>query len=172
MKRMIRPLLFAVAAFTLAAPSGAAPLGDTLSQTSTSNQNNTGSIVQAPSGGSQTNINQNNAYSSTYGFGGGISCPTGSFVTSAFNGGSGSSTGSFRSNGNAYGASLSYVHPIGGSIGRACKELAREITRQRVIDTQVGLIRVCAEFARDGIVIDAERFPDLADCEGVTVTGP
>ncbi len=171
---MIKPLLFAVAAFALAVPVAASPLGSALSasQNATNNQNNTGSVIQAPSGGSQTNINQNNAYSSTYGFGGGISCPTGSFVASAFGAGSGSSSGSFDSTGNSHGASFSYIHPIGGSVGRACRELVQEVARQRVLDTQVTLIRVCAGFARDGIVIDTERFPQLADCEGVTVTSP
>lgn len=171
---MIKPLLFAVAAFALATPAVASPLGGALSasQNATNNQNNTGSVIQAPSGGSQTNINQNNAYSSTYGFGGGISCPTGSFVTSAFGAGSGSSSGSFDSTGNSYGASVSYIHPIGGSIGRACRELAEEVARQRVLDTQVNLIKVCATFARDGIIIDTKRFPELADCEGVTIASP
>ena len=171
---MIKPLLFVVAAFALAAPVAASPLGGALSasQDATNSQNNTGSVVQAPSGGSQTYINQYNAYSSTYGFGVGISCPTGSFVTSAFGAGSGSSSGSFDSTGNSYGASVSYIHPIGGSVGRACRELAQEVARQRVLDTQVTLIRVCAGFARDGIVIDTERFPELADCEGVTIASP
>ena len=171
---MIKPLLFVVAAFALAAPVAASPLGGALSasQNATNNQNNTGSVVQAPSGGSQTNINQNNAYSSTYGFGGGISCPTGSFVTSAFGAGSGSSSGSYDSIGSSYGASVSYIHPIGGSVGRACRDLVQEVARQRVLDTQVTLIRVCAGFARDGIIIDTEKFPELADCKGVTVTSP
>lgn len=171
---MIKPLLSAVAAFALATPAVASPLGGALSasQNATNNQNNTGNVIQAPSGGSQTNINQNNAYSSTYGFGAGISCPTGSFVTSAFGAGSGSSSGSFDSTGNSYGASVSYIHPIGGSIGRACRGLAQEIVRQKVLDTQVALIKVCAGFAKEGIVIDIKRFPELADCEGVTITSP
>lgn len=171
---MIKPLLLSVAALALATPSVASSLGGALSasQNATNNQSNTGSVIQAPSGGSQTNVNQNNAYSSTYGFGGGISCPTGSFVTSAFSAGSGSSSGSFDSTGNSYGASVSYIHPIGGSVGRACRELAREVARQRLLDTQVSLIRVCAGFARDGIIIDVERFPELADCKGVKVTSP
>ena len=171
---MIKPLLFTVAALTLATPAVASPLGGALSasQHSTNNQNNTGSIVQAPFGGSQTNINQNNSYSSTYSFGPGISCPTGSFVTSAFGSGSGASSGPFDSSGNSYGISLSYIHPVGGSVGKACKELAQEIARQRVLNTQVNLIRVCADFAKQGIIVDTEKFPELADCEGVSLKRP
>ena len=171
---MIKPLLFTVAALTLATPAVASPLGGAVStsQHSTNNQNNTGSIVQAPSGGSQTNINQNNAYSSTYSFGPGISCPTGSFVTSGFGAGSGSSSGAFSSSGNSYGFSVSYIHPVGGSIGQACKELAKEVAKQRVLDTQVTMIQVCADFARKGIVIDTEKFPELADCDGVSIRKP
>ena len=57
---MIKPLLFAVAAFALATPVVASPLGGALSasQNATNNQNNTGSVIQAPSGGSQTNDNE------------------------------------------------------------------------------------------------------------------
>ena len=168
---MIKSLLLSVAALALATPAVASSLGGALSasQNATNNQNNTGSVIQAPSGGSQTNINQNNAYSSTYGFGNGISCPTGSFATSIFGAGSSASSGSFNSGSGSYGASLSYIHPIGGSVGSACADLAQEIVKQRVLDTQVNMIKVCADFAKQGIKVNVETFPEFAACEGVTI---
>ena len=51
---------------------------------SVNNQQNSGSVVLNPSGGTQVNNNVNNAFSSTYSFGPGISCPTPSLAFNAY----------------------------------------------------------------------------------------
>jgi len=166
---MIKPLLF-VAALSMATPAVASSLGGALSasQNATNNQNNSGSVIQAPSGGSQTNINQNNAYSSTYSFGPGISCPTSSLAASVFGAGS-QSTSIVSSGANSYGASFSYIHPIGGSVKKACTSLVEEIAKQRGLDTKMSIIQACAEFIKKGIVIDYKTFPEFEVCESVNV---
>ena len=155
MKRLLPALLL-----LLASPAYAD------SAAAVNSQNNSGTVVQNPSGGSQTNINQNNAYSSTYGFGPGISCPTPSVAISAFGAGADANYGGGSS---TYGASVSYIAPIGGDIGDSCRELAEEITQQRQLDTAVNLVRACADLARQGIEVDPEVFPDLASCSGVSI---
>ncbi len=129
-------------------------------------QQNAGTVIQNPSGGSQTNVNQNNAYSSTYGFGPGISCPTASVAISMFGAGADSSLGTGST---SYGGSVSLIAPIGGQIGDSCRDLAQEITRQRQLDTAVNLVRACADLSRQGISVDPKVFPDLAVCSAVSV---
>ena len=135
------------------------------------NQHNSGSVTLNPMGGSQTNINQNNAFSSTYSFGPGISCPTPSVALSAFGAGGDSWGGGYSSGSGNYGGSLSFILPIGGSIGADCAKLAAEIAQQRVLDTQVNMIKVCSHFAAQGVVIDTAKFPEFEVCSGVTVAG-
>ena len=55
----------------LVSPSAA--FAESLSQSTNILQNNNGSVTLSPSGGTQVNNNVNNAYSSTYSFGVGIS---------------------------------------------------------------------------------------------------
>ena len=135
------------------------------------NQNNSGTVIQNPSGGSQTNINQNNAFSSTYSFGPGISCPTPSLAANLNYGGGSGWGGGYSSGSGSYGASLSYIHPLGGSIGDACEGLVTEITRQRQLDTDVNLIKVCADMAANGIQIDTKEFPEFKVCASVHANG-
>ena len=143
----------------LVSPSAA--FAESLSQSTNSTQNNNGSVTLSPSGGTQVNNNVNNAYSSTYSFGVGISCPTPSIALNGFYGGSEASGGNY---GGAYGGSISYIMPLGGDVGRSCREHVEEITKQRQLDTQVNLVKVCADFARQGIVIDTEAMPEFAIC--------
>ena len=135
------------------------------------NQSNSGTVIQNPSGGSQTNINQNNAYSSTYSFGPGISCPTPSIAASAFGAGGSAWGGGHDSGSGSYGASISYIHPLGGDVGKACKELVQEIALQRQLDTKVNLIKVCAHLAQSNITVDVETFPEFEACSAVSAGG-
>ena len=139
---------------------------------SVNNQQNSGSVVLNPSGGTQVNNNVNNAYSSTYSFGPGISCPTPSIAINAYGGGGTAWGDGFSGNGSgSYGASASFIMPIGGDVGEACRTLVNEIAHQRVLDTQVNMINVCARFAQQGVTIDTTKFPEFKVCEGVTVAG-
>ena len=122
-------------------------------------------------GGSNSNYQINSVSNSQYQFGPGISCPTPELGLGVF-GGSNSAFDSDYSNGaNNYGATLLFTTPLGGDVGRYCKELVQEISKQRQLDTQFTMIRKCAEFARSGIIIDVEEFPDFAVCSSVSVNG-
>ena len=168
----LRPALLILSSVALLSPS--ASLAESNSQSSNNgvnNQSNSGTVIQNPSGGSQTNINQNNAFSSTYSFGPGISCPTPSLAANLNYGGGDAWGGGYSSGSGSYGASLSYIHPLGGSIGNACKGLVTEITRQRQLDTDVNLIKVCADMAANNIQIDLKAFPEFKVCESVHANG-
>jgi hypothetical protein len=166
---MYRPLLTLVAVLSTATPVVASPNGfaQSSSQDSTNSQTNEGTIIQAPSGGSQTNINQNNSFNSTYGFGIGINCPTPSLGLGVFSGISGSSSSGFTSDASTLGGSIAIVIPFGGSVGAACRKLASEIARQRVLDTQVTLIKTCIEFKELGVVIDTTKMPEFEVCNNI-----
>ena len=104
-------------------------------------------------------------------FGPGIACPTPELGIGAFGGANNAHGGGYSNGANNYGATIMFTTPIGGDVGKACKELAQEITRQRQLDTSAGLIKQCAEFARNGVTIDVEQFPEFSVCSAVTVNG-
>lgn len=168
-----RNLFLGLAAVVALAPSSAiaGQKGVSAAQSATNSQHNSGSVVLNPSGGTQVNNNVNNAYSSTFSFGPGISCPTPSLAFSAFGGGSDASSSGYSSNGASYGGSVSFIMPISGETGDACRDLAKEITLQRQLDTKVNLIKVCANLAQSGITVDVTRFPEFEACSAVTANG-
>jgi hypothetical protein len=171
---MIKQLLTVVALGSMAVPAAASPLQGLAagaSTNATNTQSNQGSIIQAPSGGTQTNVNQNNSFNSTYSFGPGISCPTPAIAASIYNGYGDSNSSGFTASNNALGGSIALIYPLGGDVGTACKSLVNEIAKQRVLDTQVTMINVCAQFAQQGVVIDTKQFPEFKVCAGVTVNG-
>lgn len=127
--------------------------------------------AQANSVSSNQGVNNNNAFSSTYSFGPGISCPTPSFAVSTTTAGGDGWGGGYSSGSSSYGASVSYIHPIGGDVGAACKELVQGITRQRQLDTDVNMIKVCANLAQSGITVDVKEFPEFAVCSAVVANG-
>ena len=153
---MIRAAFLAALLLAGALPAQAG--GASAANNTTNRQSNEGTVTLNPSGGSQTNINNNNAFSSSFSFGGGITCPTASVAANAY-----------ATNLDAYGVSISYIQPIGGQIGRACKDLALEVTKQRQLDTTVQLVNTCAELHRSGVSVDYAQVPDLAICQHITV---
>lgn len=164
-------LIIASTVAALVVAPAAATAQSTNSVSSANNQQNSGSVVLNPSGGTQVNNNVNNAYSSTYSFGPGISCPTTSLAINAYGGGSDAYGGGSGSGSNSYGGSVSLIVPLGEEIGTACRELAQEITRQRQLDTDVNMIKVCANLAQSGIVVDVSRFPQFEVCSAVSSGG-
>jgi len=132
-------------------------------------QSNSGTVNLAPMGGSNSNYQINSVSNSQYQFGPGISCPTPELAFGAF-GGSNSAFDSDYSNGsNNYGATVMFTTPLGGDVGRACKELVQEITEQRQLDTDYTMIKKCAELAKEGIKVDTKQFPAFAVCSAVVV---
>lgn len=174
MKKLILAGVLALGSIASPAAMAGEPVALDASSTtnSTNQQQNSGSVVLNPSGGTQVNNNVNNAYSSTYSFGPGISCPTPSFALNAYGGSSNAWSDGFSGTGSgSYGASASFIVPIGGETGAACRTLVREIANQRVLDTKVNMIRVCSELTRQGVQLDLKDFPEFEACRSVTVAG-
>ena len=131
-------------------------------------QSNSGSVNLAPMGGSNANYQINSVSNSQFGFAPGIQCPTPEFAVGGFGGQSnGWGNTGYNTTGNNLGGTIMFTMPIGGDTAEYCKELAREIAKQRRLDTEVNMIRQCAQLANSGITIDVEQFPDFALCAGV-----
>ncbi len=131
-------------------------------------QSNSGSVNLAPMGGSNANYQINSVSNSQFGFAPGIQCPTPEFAIGGFGGQSnGWGNAGYNTAGNNLGGTVMFTMPIGGDTAEYCKELAREISKQRRLDTEVNMIRQCAQLANSGITIDVEQFPDFALCAGV-----
>ena len=133
------------------------------------NQNNSGTVNLAPMGGSNSNYQINSVSNSQYQFGPGISCPTPALGIGAYGGTNSSFDSSYSNGSNNIGATVMFTTPLGGDVGRSCKELVQEITRQRQLDTDYTMIRKCAELAREGITVDTKRFPAFEVCSAVAV---
>lgn len=116
------------------------------------NQQQEGSLVNQ-----QVNVNNIGSYS----FGNGIECATPGIALNAFGNSFGGDSG--------LGATVSYVVPLGGKVGRNCRELTTEILKQRQLDTNFALVRQCTEFAKAGVIIDYKRFPQLELCQGISI---
>ena len=132
-------------------------------------QSNTGTVNLNPMGGSNSNYQINSVSNSQHSFGPGIQCPTPELGISAFGGNDSAYGGGYTNGANNFGAAIMFTTPIGGDIGKACKELAQEIAEQRQLDTKITMIKQCAEFVRQGIVIDTTVFPEFKVCSAVTV---
>lgn len=145
--------------------------GNPTSLSTSNDQTNRSTVIQNPSGGTQVNNNVNNAYSSTYSFGPGISCPTTSLAVNTYGGNSGAYGGGYSTGSQSYGASVSLIVPLGGDVGVSCRKLVAEIAQQRVLDTRVNMINVCAKLAEQGVKLDITQFPEFKVCSGVTVAG-
>ena len=133
------------------------------------NQNNNGTVNLAPMGGSNSNYQINSVSNSQYQFGPGISCPTPELGIGAYGGTNSSFDSSYSNGSNNFGATVMFTTPLGGDVGKSCKDLVQEITRQRQLDTDYTMIRKCAELAREGITVDTKRFPAFEVCSAVAV---
>jgi len=119
-------------------------------------------------GGSNANYQINSVSNSQFGFAPGIQCPTPEFAIGGFGGQTnGWGNTGYITTGTNLGGTIMFTMPIGGDTAAYCKELAREIAKQRRLDTEVNMIRQCAQLANSGITIDVEQFPDFALCAGV-----
>lgn len=120
-------------------------------------------------------INQTGVYnigdSATYkiqGLGGRqVVCPKPSLILgtsySSFNGISFSEDAS-------YGVNAAFVIPLGGSLGKTCKQMAETISRKTNYDLEIINARSCAELIRAGVTLNPESFPTLSNiCQGVSI---
>jgi len=147
-------------------------LSGTQLQQSVNNQTNSGSVNLAPMGGSNANYQINSVSNSQFGFAPGIQCPTPELAAGLFGGQTnGWGNTGYNTAGNNVGGTIMFTMPIGGKTAEYCKQLAKEIAKQRRLDTEVNMIKQCAMLANSGIQIDTEKFPDFAVCSAVTVAG-
>jgi len=134
-------------------------------------QTNSGAVNLAPMGGSNANYQINSVSNSQFGFAPGIQCPTPELAFGAFGGQTnGWGNTGYNTSGNNVGGTVMFTMPIGGDTAEYCKQLAREIAKQRRLDTEVNMIKQCAQMANAGIQIDIEKFPDFAICDGVVAS--
>ena len=120
-------------------------------------------------GGTNINYQTNNTYQNEVGFGPGVFCRT---PTLYIGGNAGrnelnafdqvTESGNVAKN---YAVNAGIVYPFGSSAIEACKTLAKTISRDREISTQLSMIKACADLEVKGIHVDPEVFPLLKACE-------
>ena len=145
-----------------------AQLNTSASNSAQNVQSNSGAVNLAPMGGSNANYQINSVSNSQFGFAPGIQCPTPEFAVGAFGGQTnGWGNTGYNTAGNNLGGTVMFTMPIGGDTAEYCKQLAREIAKQRRLDTEINMIKQCAQLANANITVDVKQFPDFALCAGV-----
>ena len=100
-------------------------------------------------GGSNANYQINSVSNSQFGFAPGIQCPTPELAVGAFGGQTnGWGNTGYNTAGNNVGGTVMFTMPLGGDTAEYCKQLAREIAKQRRLDTEVNMIKQCAQLAK------------------------
>ena len=145
-----------------------------ISKAETTNNNTTVNNSAAPAassvttGGTNINYQTNTAFNNDLGFGPGIICRTpslymmtnaGKVRTNNFD--------EFTFNGSrnkSFNGTVGMTTPFGSSAIEDCKTMARQLAKDRVISTQLSLIKTCVSLAKDGIVVDPVKFPALKKC--------
>lgn len=142
---------------------------------STLNNQAAPSASSITSGGTNINYQTNNSFNNENGFAPGIFCRTPSLYVGGNWGETNqnaldiASNTSSNYNGN-YSANIGLVVPFGSSVLKECADLAKQITLDRKISTDLSLIRACSQLEKEGIVVDPLRFPFLEKC--AKGTGP
>ena len=135
----------------------------------TNNSNPSSAVSTTTTGGTNINYQTNNQWSNENGFGPGVFCRTPTFYVG---GGTGQNfgntmdtfqTGSYQYTSN-YNANVGLLVPIASSVLRDCKRLADQIASDREISSDLSMIRACAALDKEGILVDAEKFPTLSKC--------
>jgi len=147
---------------------------DKPAEAQTENNNTTVNNSAAPAassvttGGTNINYQTNTAFNNDIGFGPGIICRTpslymltnlGKVKTDNFD--------EFTFNGSrnkSVSGTIGMTVPFGSSAVEDCKTMARQLAKDRVISTQLSLIKTCVSLAKDGIVVDPVKFPALKKC--------
>ena len=145
-------------------------LSKTYSQTnsSTVTNNTSPSASSTTSGGTSINYQSNSSFSNELGFGPGIICRTPSlnFNSSIANADTTnfSALGDSGTNGEQLSASMGLVIPFGSGLHDSCRDLAKQISEDKKISSQLSMIRACASLNKEGINVDPNKFPLLAKC--------
>ena len=125
------------------------------------------SASSVTTGGTNINYQTNNAYNNEMGFGGGVFwTPTlyfggnaGKSDLDSFDGvtNSGNVTDNFSVN-------AGVLFPFGSSVHKDCKQLASTITLDRMISSELSMLKACNELYQKNIPVDSELFPLLKRC--------
>lgn len=144
------------------------------SNAQTTNNNTTVSNTAAPAassvttGGTNINYQTNTAFNNDLGFGPGIICRTPSLYMLTNSGKVNTDNfDEFTFNGSrnkSFNGTIGMTIPFGSSAIEDCKTMARQLAKDRVISTQLSLIKTCVSLAKDGIVVDPVKFPALKKC--------
>ena len=164
MRNLKKDLLFA---FSLVLISNSIPL---FAQSNSSNvTNNTApSASSTTTGGTSINYQTNQSFSNDVGFGPGYICRTPSInLTSSYAGADSTNWAALGDSGtyaDNISASLGLVVPFGSGVMDSCKTVAKQVAIDKEISTQLSMIRACASLNREGIIVDANKFPLLSEC--------
>lgn len=142
---------------------------------STLNNSAAPSASSITSGGTNVNYQTNNSFNNEFGFGPGIFCRTPSMYVGGSWGQNNQNNLDIANNTSSnnslnYSANVGVVMPFGSSTITDCNDLSRQISLDRKISTDLSLIRACAALEKEGITVDAERFPYLERCAKPTAT--
>lgn len=170
--KQLFPLLFLITS-----PAFASPIGESLpginaiaTNQALNNQSAIGTVNQSPVGGINSNYQINNSQATDYGFAPGIYCRGPNFSIGGYGSGANSNAYSLNSSANNFGIIALLNIPIGGETNQNCRALAREIVKQRQLDTAYNLIKVCSSLKKEKISLDYNIFPDFKLCDGVSIS--
>ncbi len=140
----------------------------------TTNNNTTVQNSAAPAassvttGGTNINYQTNNAFNNDVGFGPGIICRTPSmFMLTNLGKVDTDNFDEFTFNGarnESLSGTIGMTFPFGSSAVEDCKTMARQLAKDRVISTELSLIKTCVSLAKEGIIVDPLKFPSLHKC--------
>ena len=135
---------------------------------STVTNNTSPSASSTTSGGTSINYQTNSSFSNDLGFGPGIICRTPSFNINSSVANSDSTNfsalGDSGTRGDQISASMGIVIPFGSGTMDSCKDLAKQISVDKQISSQLSMIRACASLQKERIKVDPEKFPLLSKC--------
>ena len=135
---------------------------------STVTNNTSPSASSTTSGGTSINYQTNSSFSNDLGFGPGIICRTPSFNLNSSVANSDSTNfsalGDSGTRGDQISASMGIVIPFGSGTMDSCKDLAKQISVDKQISSQLSMIRACASLQKEGIKVDPVKFPLLSKC--------
>ena len=135
---------------------------------STVTNNTSPSASSTTSGGTSINYQTNSSFSNDLGFGPGIICRTPSFNINSSVANSDSTNfsalGDSGTRGDQISASMGIVIPFGSGTIESCRDLAKQISIDKQISSQLSMIRACASLDQEGIRVDPIKFPLLSKC--------
>ena len=135
---------------------------------STVTNNTSPSASSTTSGGTSINYQTNSSFSNDIGFGPGIICRTPSFNINSSVANSDSTNfsalGDSGTRGDQISASMGIVIPFGSGTIESCRDLAKQISIDKQISSQLSMIRACASLDKEGIQVDPMKFPLLSKC--------